>query len=187
MLSGAPLIGEWSTGVWQNLGQPSSLSALTISGYASQPNTLGTLNSRLGTCFIGTGINGTGYSYAAEPPLTSAELSIVEGLFLVSWYSQLAVTTMGVGGSTIPWQSLAEGDSKIARTSVVNIGKEYREMAKDARIRLDYLVGAYIDNSAPSAVVIDYLNPGYPYPYGGNSWYNTSSQRGLQGNGSIIG
>ena len=184
MLTGAALIGEWASGIWISLGSPSTLSALTLSGYASQPNTLGTLNARLGTCFLGSGLNGTGYAYMAQPLLTSAELAIVEGLFLVSWYNQLAFATMGAGGTTIPWARLREGDSSIERSSPVNIGKEYREMAKDANQVLNYLVGAYLDNERGTASSVDYLNPAYPYS--ANNAFG-SNQRSLPGPNFFVG
>lgn len=187
MLTGAALIGEWSSGIWVSLGGPPTLSALTISGFASQPNTLGTLNARLDRCFRGTGEGGTGYAYASEPPLTNAELAIVEGIFLVSWYNQLAFATMGAGGSTIPWVRLREGDSLIDRSNPANIGEQYREMSKSANEQLNYLVNAYITNSGPSFGGVDYLNPGYPYPYGGGNYYGNGRQQGLFPGGGAIG
>lgn len=179
-MSSNTLIGEFSTGIWLNLGQPPTLSALTISGFVLQPNTLGSLNSRLSTCFSGTGYMGTGVTFDTVPDITNRELAIVEGLFLISWYSQLAFATMGWGGTSIPWSRLREGDESIERASSVNIGKEYREMAKDARAYMEYLVGAYNDNDRGTSATVDYLNPAYPY--GSNNAYWTN-QRSLPGPG----
>ena len=179
MSTGSALIGEWSTGIWSNLGSPTTLSSLTISGYAVQPNTLGTLNNRLGTSFLGTGIGGTGASFDATPSLTNRELAIVEGFFLVSWYNQLAFATMGAGGNSIPWSRLREGDESIERSSPVNIGREYREMAKDANGTLTLLVNTYLDNDRGTSRSVDFLNPAYPYA--GN--YNPTNQRSVLGPG----
>jgi hypothetical protein len=179
MATGSALIGLWATGIWSDLGSPTTLSALTISGYAVQPNTLGTINNRLGTTFLGTGVGGTGAAYDAVPVLTNRELAIIEGLFLISWYSQLAFATMGAGGTSIPWSRLREGDESIERANPVSIGKEYREMAKDTRATLDLLVNAYLDNDRGTSLSVDFLNPAYPYA--GN--YNPSNQRSVLGPG----
>lgn len=162
------LIGSWSTGLWQDLGAPSNLSALTLSGYAVQPNTLGTLNARLGTSYVGTGYMGTGTAFDASPDLTNKELAIIEGLFLVGWYNQLAFANMGYGGSSIPWTRLREGDESIERANPVNVGKEYREMSKQAGNTLTSLVNAYLDNERGTSATVDFLNPAYPY-IGGNT------------------
>ena len=177
MATGSALIGLWSSGLWSNLGSPPTLSALTISGYAVQPNTLGSINSRLGTAFVGTGVGGTGVAFDADPSLTNRELAIIEGLFLISWYNQLACASMGAGGTSIPWQRIREGDESIERSSPVNIGKEYREMSREANLQLTYLTNAYLDNDRGTSRSVDFLNPAYPYLAN----YSTTSLRSLLG------
>ena len=174
------LIGEFSSGLWLNLGQPATLSALTISGFVTQPSTLGSVNNRLGTSYSGTGYLGTGVTFDTVPDITNKELAIVEGLFLVSWYNQLAMSTMGVGGSTIPWTMIREADSRIDRDRASSIGKTYQEMAKQSRLYMEYLVGAYVDGERGSAKSVDYLNPAYPYI--ANNAYGTN-QRAVPGPG----
>jgi hypothetical protein len=168
------LIGQFATGLWVYLGSPPTLSALTISGYAVQPGTIGSLNARLGTCYSGTGYLGTGQVFDVTPDYNYADLAILGEMFQVGWYSQLVYATMGAGGTSIPWSNIREADSSITRASPVNIGKEYREMAKDANLRLNYLVNAYLDGERGTARSIDYLNPAYPW--GGNNVYGTSQQ-----------
>ena len=177
MATGSALIGIWATGLWSNLGSSPHLSALTISGYAVQPNTLGSINSRLGTAFVGTGAGGTGVAYDAVPPLDNRELAIIEGLFLISWYNQLAFATMGAGGTSIPWSRIREGDESIERASPTSIGKEYREMSKEANLQLTYLTNAYLDNDRGTSRSVDFLNPAYPYLAN----YSTTSLRSLLG------
>lgn len=178
------LIGLWATGLWTFLGQPPTLSALTISGYAVQPGTIGTLNARLQTCFSGTGFMGTGAPFDVVPGYGYSELAILGDLFQIGWYNQLAFSTMGAGGSAIPWTRLREADSSIDRANPANIGKEYREMAKDANLRVNYLIGAYLDGERGTAAVIDYLNPAYPY--GANNAYGTN-QRSVPGPTFFVG
>lgn len=172
------LIGNFASGLWLNLGSLSALSALTISGFVVQPSTLGSLNNRLGTSFSGTGLLGTGVTFDTVPDITNRELAIVEGLFLVSWYNQLASASMGLGGSSIPWVSLKEADESITRERPANLGAEYRTMAKEARLYMEYLVGAYVDGDRGTSFSVDYLNPAYPY-LAANA-YNTT-QRSLPG------
>jgi hypothetical protein len=176
-MSSNTLIGEWASGIWSSLGSPPNLSSLTLSGYAVQPNTLGTLNARLGTCYSGVG---TGAAYDASPDLTNKELAIVEGLFLVSWYNQLAFSNMGYGGTSVPWTRLREGDETIERGNPVNIGKEYGEMSKQASLTLNYLVNAYVDNDRGTSATVDYLNPAYPYI--ASAW--SVNQRSILGPGA---
>ncbi len=172
-MSSNNLIGLWALGVWENLGTPDCLNYLTISGYAIQPDTLGRLNIRIGTCYQPTGATGNGsYNYDVSPDLTNTELSIIGAMYEVSYFRHLAMSTMGQGGDNIPWTKIREADSSIERTNPVNIGKEYRESAKDANERLNYLVNAYIGSaqggSSPRQVA--YLNPPiYPNIINGNS------------------
>lgn len=179
MTTGSALIGTWASGVWQDLGSPSALSALTISGYAIQPSTLGRLNVLIGTCYQSTGHLVTGTIFNSVPDLTNTELSLIEGLFRVSYYNQLAMAMMGSTQAGIGWESIKEGDTTIRRGSPTNIGKEYREMAKDTQVILNRLVNAYHTEIQSSSTPRDvaFLNPSYPSiafpysnPYGGAYW-----------------
>jgi len=147
-MSSSTEIGIWATGVWLDLGSPANISALTLSGYAIAPSTLGRLNNFIGACYSGSGWAGPGsVNYDVVPDLTDPELAIINAMYLVSYYNGLSQATMGAGGSTIPWQSLKEGDSTITRASAPAIGKTYADMAKDAMANLKYLVNVYINNS----------------------------------------
>lgn len=164
-MSSAILIGQWSSGIWETLGSPTSLSALTISGYATQVSTLGRLNSFIGMCYSGSGYAGTGtFNNDVVPDFTNTELAIIEQMYLGSYYSNLATATMGMDALSLPWTSLREGDSSIQRINGATVGKEYREMAKDANARLNYLVNSYLVNSqgAGMARQVSYLNPPLP-------------------------
>lgn len=176
MCASNTLVGMWATGCWTQLGSPPTLSALTLSGFAVQPGTLGQLSNKITVCYSGVGTGG--YFYDASPDLTVNELAIIEGIFLVGWYNQLAFATMGAGNSTIPWARIREGDESIERANPVNIGQQYREMSKEANLQLNYLVGAYNDGQRGTAASVDFLNPAYPYlgSYGG-----TTNQRSVYG------
>lgn len=160
--SGSELIGIWAYSLWADLGEPDCLNPLTISGYALQPNVLGLLNLRLQTCFRASGATGNGsVNYTVVPELGAAELALIDSMYRISYYNNVAMSTMGQGGDSIPWVALKEGDSSIARASPVNIGKEYREMAKDERANLSYNINAYINTvqEAGTPRAVNYLNP----------------------------
>lgn len=163
------LLMPWASGVWLDLGGPSNTTTSTISGYAVQPSTIGRLNDYLTTCFTGSGYAGTGTSnFQIGPWISPTELAIVQAMYLVSYYSNLAQASMGVGGNSIPWTALAEGDSRISRVNAANLGKEYREMSKTAFEQLNYLANAYRNGSAGVPRSVDFFNP--PALEWGNSY-----------------
>lgn len=71
---------------------------------------------------------------------------------------------MGQSAGDIPFTTIREGDSSITRANPVNIGKEYREMAKDERANLAYLINAYINvvQEGGSPRSVDFLGPRVP-------------------------
>ncbi len=163
------LLQVWATGLWTDLGGPPNISVSTISGYAVQPGTLGRLNSLVTACFTGSGYAGTGTSnYQIGPYADGAILGIIGQLYLVSYYNNLAMASMGQGATALPWTRLREGDSQIDRVNAANIGKEYREMSKTAYEQLWNLVNAYRGSEGGSiARSVDYYNPPVgPYNYG---------------------
>lgn len=169
------LIGQWASGVWQDLGSPASVSALTISGYAVSPNTLGRLNNFIGTCYSGSGYSGIGSNdFDVVPDLTDQELAIEGQLYLVSYYNALAQSVMGAGATLSPaqgglqWQQLREGDSVVTRPNLAAIAKVYTDASKEAMAQLKYLVNVYITQVQGSATPrnVLYLNP----PVYGGAW-----------------
>lgn len=164
-------IGQWAMGVWTDLGSPSNTAVTTISGYAIQPSTLGKVNSLLSTCFSGSGYTGGATTnFQIGPYVDESVLGVIGQLYLVSYYSNLAQASMGIGGNGIPWTRLREGDSTIERANPANLGKEYREMSKDAYAQLWNLVNAYrSDAGGGIGRSVDYYNPTVgPYSYGYN-------------------
>ncbi len=166
-MSSNALIGAFAQGMWDNLGQPDCLNLLTISGYVLQPDTLGWLNATIGSCYMATGATGMGsLNYDVSPDLGTQELAILGARYEVTYYKHLSMAMMGTNPGNMPVLSVREGDSNISVGNPINVGKEYREMAKDANERLNYLVGSYLSQgTGPRSV--DYLNPPvYPvYPY----------------------
>lgn len=81
----------------------------------------------------------------------------------------MAMSMMGQTVGDIPWTAIKEGDSSITRANPINIGKEYREMAKEERSNLTNLINAYIVNvqGSTDARSVDFPNP---RPYLANSY-----------------
>ncbi len=172
------LLAPWASGIWLDLGQPTNTTTSTISGYAVQPSTLGRLNDLVGTCFSGSGYTGAGsFNYQIGPDISNTELGIVAQMYYISYYNNLAQATMGIGNSTIPWQTLREGDSTITRASAPAIGAQYRQMSKDAYEQLWNLSNAYRNNSAGVPRSVDYLNPPAGPYYGGNGGQSYTGPR----------
>ncbi len=172
------IIQVWASGVFDDLGQPANTSTSTISGYAVQVSTLGKLNNLLTTCFSGSGYTGAGSSnYQIGPSVTNTELAIINQMYLVSYFANLAQATMGIGGNTIPWLNLSEGDSKIGRVNAASIGAQYMAASKEANVQLQYLANAYRNGSAGVARSVDYLNPSYGVYVGGNGGQSYTGPR----------
>jgi hypothetical protein len=152
MLS-SDFIGLWSTGLWIDLGSPAGISALTISGYACQPNTIGRLNTYISACYSGSGYTGAGsVNYDVTPQLFDAEMAIIGAMYSTSYFSSLSQATMGAGGTTIPFLSLREGDSVITQVNAASIGKVYMDMSIEANKVLRQLVNQYVENIQNSNV-----------------------------------
>lgn len=148
-MSSSNLIGEWSSGYWQAIGSPSYVSALAISGYACTSSTLGQLNTFIGTCYNGSGFTGApSFNYDVTPDITAQELALVGGLYAASYWDNLAQSTMGYGGDSIPWLAVAEGDTRATRVNAASIGATYMDRATQAQKDLRYMVNVYITQVA---------------------------------------
>ncbi len=175
-MASSALIGLWATGLWQLIGSPAGVSALTISGYATTPDTLGTLNNLIGTCFSGVGYTGYGsWNYDVSPDMGQEELAILGEMYQVGYYNNLAQATMGVGGmgmGGLPVASIGEGDVKIAWQNAAAIGTVYTNEAKEHQNRMYYVTNVYLNNStggnlARSVDLFNLVYPAYSQAYWG--------------------
>lgn len=172
-MSSSAQIGNWSTGLWLSLGSPANVSALTISGFATSPNTIGFLNTRLSLCFSGSGFTGyPSFDYDVVPDYSQSDMNIIGCFYLVGYWNALAAASMGAGGVNTPWQSLREGDSVVTRGNVAAIGKVYADLAKTANDQLNYEINSYVrfvqGGETPRQVAwASIVNPTWGGPYGG--------------------
>lgn len=175
MGSSSTLIGLWATGVWTvDLGMTSAVSALTISGFACQPSTLGMLNNLIGTCYSGSGYSGPGtVNYDVVPFIGKGELAILEQMYLVSYYNSLANATMGNGGlglGGLPPASLADGDTKISYQNAAAIGQSYIKQAQQSTMNMRFAVSAYLNNALGSNLPRSVSYPDIYYPIWGQDY-----------------
>jgi len=170
-------IGLWASGFWQELNSPPNLSALTLSGYACSQNTIGRLNNLVGTCFMTSGATTAGtVDFTVVPDLTYQELTLIGAMYLVSYYNGLAQSAMGAGGvinsvnGGTPVQMISEGDSRIQWANVAGIGRNYADMAKQAKLDLNYIVNAYIRQTQGSDTPRTVTMPLLVTPQIGGGW-----------------
>lgn len=150
-------IGLFSSGLYLDLGSPTDLSVSSISGWVTQPQTIGKLNSYISTCFQPTGYTGAGsWNNDVTPDLGNEEYAILAAMYNVSYYNQLVRKLAGAGGTQRILQSTSEGDSKVTFVSNADLARIYIDNAKEATKTLNYLVNNYnvniAENSAPRSV-----------------------------------
>lgn len=117
-----------ATGIWQDLGSPTAISAVYISGWLVQSGNLGSLNNKLSTCFYFSGD-----SQCIVPYFAGEEASIYSLVYKVNYYNQQVQASVGPAGA---WTRLTEGDSTIVRT---DISKTYLQLLNTnlAQLRLE--------------------------------------------------
>jgi hypothetical protein len=148
-------IGIFAEGMYNDLGQPSGLTASAISGWAIQPNVLGKLNNLTNKCYYATGDTAMGisYKYDVYPALTEKEFGLLDPLYRINYYQNLVRSIAGANGVTKIVQSISEGDQKITFANMTEMAKVYNESIKEETKRLNYLANAYEDNQKIASTV----------------------------------
>lgn len=143
-------IGQFATGIWDDLSQPTEISVGSISGWVIQPQTVGKLNNLIGSCFQPTGYDTSvtgSYNYDVTPEIGDEEYGILNEMYQLSYFQMLMRRTAGAGGTQRIVQSLSEGDSKITYVSAAQLARVYSDNIKEINKRINYLVNAYNVNS----------------------------------------
>jgi hypothetical protein len=145
-------IGFFATGLWTNLDEPSDITASAISGWVTQPQVIGQLNSYIGQCFTPSGYTGMGsWDYDVIPDLGGQEYGILDQMYQVGYYRKLIRALAGAGGTQKIILQLGEGDEKISYVSAADLARVYTENVKEAQKTLNYLVNTYVANDGSSA------------------------------------
>lgn len=139
-----------STGIWQELGSPSSVSVAYISGWFTSSGSLGDLNNRLSTCFYLTGD-----SPCIEPEFAGEEAAVYGLIYKTNFYGTQVQALTGPAA----WIRLSEGDSTIVRSDGAKI---YLDLLKTNLNQLRLNINDYKKNlSGPRTVDAASL---YTYP-----------------------
>ncbi len=141
-------LGLWATGIWMyGLNEPTNISALSLSGWATSSYVVGKVNSLLQVCHSGC----SGY---INPQYSFEELGVLEKMYMANYYGLLARTA--VAGNNLV--STKDGDASITLANPASISKNFLEAAKEANLELNYLVNVYRGNDAvPRSVNFYYI------------------------------
>lgn len=146
-------ITDLATSIWNDLGQPSSISVSYIQSRLVSNSSLGQLNNLTQTCF-------SGISGSITPALSPDEQAIYAALYVRDYYTTKLSQVMN--GYDTSFTRLTEGDSTIVRSSVSEMGKVYKDMQRQLNDQLQYLVSAYRTNPMQTRSV-DFLSYAPPY------------------------
>lgn len=114
-----------------------------VSGWLS--GHLGDLNLLINTAFSGE-----------DPDLSEEEEAIFKQVYLQNYYKKRVRDSLRGIDSSVDWQTLQEGDSRITRTNKNEVAKSWRGMANDARLELETLVSKYTIYEAAPVQTYDY-------------------------------
>lgn len=166
----ASFLGQLAQGIWTyDLNSPTNISYSSISGYLI--SNIGKFDNLTSSCFTafgysGASINGmsgdAAFNYDIVDPtninnlLGDPEANILRQIYIIQFYEGLIQSFSGpglfggVGGannlpaqSNLPLVSLSEGDSKMVWANAAQMMGVYRDILKQKREELNYLVNAY--------------------------------------------
>lgn len=153
-------IVQLATDIYQSIGSPTSLSVSFISGWLVDSGNLGALNNKLCTSFYLSGdapcITDGGGGFAGE------EADIYTLMYRGDFYESQSLGALAGAGSF--WTSLAEGDTRVARTDITKVSAAYLALNAQNNKLLRLAISDYkLRITVPQSV--DYCAPwSYPSP-----------------------
>lgn len=142
--------------IYTGLSSPSSQSIGYISGWLTAPENIGDLNNRLSTDMALTG------SAPCIDGMGPEEATIYRNMYEMDYYETQALAVLAGGGSF--WRSMAEGDSKISRDSMLDLSKTYMTLQQNSEETLYVRVSNYKRRLSIPATVVGTDLPAYPSP-----------------------
>ena len=112
-----------SSGLWEEIGSPTSVSVSFISGKLVSESFLGQLGSLTYKCY-------SSVSGCVEPPLDNGEQGIYSLLYLGDYYKKQVTSYIGAAGVKRVL-SVAEGDSRISFSNQNSEAQTIKALAKD--------------------------------------------------------
>lgn len=141
--------------IYSGINSPSAQSIGYISGWLTNPANLGDLNNKLSTCFSFSGdciIGGFG----------SEEASVYQLTYNTDYYESQSLAIL-VGGGTF-WTSITEGDTKINRSDMVAVSRQFLALQKSSQDTMRLAIQDY-KRKVSLCVSIDASDlPSWPSP-----------------------
>lgn len=146
-----------SSGIYQGIGSPTSQSVGYVSGWLTDPTSLGDLNNRLNTSFS---ISGGGI----EGGFGDSEASIYSAMYKMEYYESKATQALAGGDSSLSWLVLKEGDSSVSREGTAVRAKAYMEMHDRAEQNLHIAISNWKRGQSLVAAVDSSSSYSWPSP-----------------------
>lgn len=159
-------ITDISQSIWNDLGQPTDMPVSYIQSKLLSNAFLGDLNLLTTNCH-------TLVSGDIAPPLDINEQALYALMYERDFYNQKL--NVLANGTDIAWVSLADGDSRIVRSSIVDMMRLYRDMQNQLNRQVNNLAYNYRQADA-FARAVNYLDID-------NSWNGSTAYDG----GGIVG
>jgi len=150
-------LSDLSQTIWDQLGQPTSISIAYIQSRLVSNAYLGQLNTLTQICHSGV----SGY---IAPELGPDEQSIYAAMYVRDYFTSKLNQVMN--GYDTSFTRITEGDSTIVKSSVAEMAKVYKDAQRESNSQLQYLVAAYRTNpmQARSVEFVSYAPPSAVYP-----------------------
>ncbi len=129
--------------IYQGLGSPPAQSVGYVSGWLTSSGNLGMLNNQLSICAY---LEGSGPCIAN---VGADEAAIYQQSYSVGYYEGQARAALAGGGGFVT--SMAEGDTKITRSNMVDVAKAFMGLHENAQKALYVAIAQYKRSHTPVA------------------------------------
>lgn len=128
-----------STGIWYDVGQPTSLTPDAIQSRLETNFFVGKLNNLLDLCFS-FGVSGI----SPEADFGSEEQNVYIEIYKNNYYAQKVMENLGAG--SLGFTTIREGDTTLTKVSPTEIAKTYQTLKNNSDENLKNLVNSYLNN-----------------------------------------
>lgn len=131
-----------ASGIWEEIGEPVSISIPYISGWLTNDSNLGKLNNLINVCY-------SGVSGCIEPPLGSDESAIYKEIYKDNYYKRQVSNSLNSAGSAAgAWVELKDGTSSIKRHAKTDIAKIFVALQAESAAAIKDMASSYNINRA---------------------------------------
>lgn len=148
-------IGDFASGIYEDLGSPSGITPSYISGWLV--NNVGLLNVAINSDY--TGISGEIYSTGCTGELVTGlgqdEQAIYKCIYNINYYQRKLSESLNAAAYDT-WVEIQDEGSRVKRVSKNDLAKSYTAQIKDSSMNCKDLVNMYrMNHASPSQVVGD--------------------------------